>query len=141
MILEKTRLNPQNLTLEVTESLAIHDMARMKEILSKIKQLGVNVALDDFGTGYSSLNHIREMPIDMIKIDRCFILDIGKDEFSDAFVRMVAELANTIGVKVCVEGVEEEEQLAALKQTKIQLVQGFYFGKPMSAKEFEETYL
>lgn len=141
LILEKTRLNPQNLTLEVTESLAIHDMERMKEILSKIKQLGVNVALDDFGTGYSSLNHIREMPIDMIKIDRCFILDIGKDEFSDAFVRMVAELANTIGVKVCVEGVEEEEQLAALKQTKIQLIQGFYFGKPMCAKEFEEIYL
>lgn len=61
------------------------------------------MALDDFGTGYSSLNHIREMPIDVIKIDRCFIIDIGKDDFSNAFVKMVAELASAIDVNVCVE--------------------------------------
>lgn len=140
-VLEQTKIMPENLTLEVTESLAIHDMIRMKSILAQIKQLGVNVALDDFGTGYSSLNHIREMPIDVIKIDRCFIVDIGKDEFSDAFVKMVAELAVAIGVKVCVEGVEEAEQLDALKQTKIQLVQGYYFGKPMCVEEFETKYL
>lgn len=71
-------MDPANLTLEVTESLAINDMKRMKRILSDIKSLGVKVALDDFGTGYSSLNHIRELPIDIIKIDRCFIIDIGK---------------------------------------------------------------
>lgn len=65
------------------------------------------MALDDFGTGYSSLNHIREMPIDVIKIDRCFIIDIGKDDFSNAFVKMVAELASAIDVNVCVESGDE----------------------------------
>ena len=140
-VLKETGMTPQNLTLEVTESLAINDMSRMKTILADIKSLGVRVALDDFGTGYSSLNHIREMPIDVIKIDRCFIIDIGRDDFQAAFVKMVAELANAINVKICVEGVETEEQLDALKQTKIQMIQGFYFGKPMHLQEFEEKYL
>lgn len=140
-VLKESGILPANLTLEVTESLAINDMSRMKSILADIRSLGVRVALDDFGTGYSSLNHIREMPIDVIKIDRCFIMDIGKDDFSDAFVRMVAELANAINVKVCVEGVETEEQLEALKGTKIQLIQGYYFGKPMRLEDFEKTYL
>lgn len=139
--IRETGITPQNLTLEVTESLAINDMSRMKMILADIRALGVRVALDDFGTGYSSLNHIREMPIDFIKIDRCFIIDIGKDEFSAAFVKMVAELAGAIGVKVCVEGVETAEQLAALKQTRIQLIQGYYFGKPLHKEEFEQKYL
>ena len=65
-------MRPENLTLEVTESLAINDIGRMKKVLSKIKELGALIALDDFGTGYSSLSHIRELPIDIIKIDRCF---------------------------------------------------------------------
>ena len=140
-ILKDTGIHPANLTLEVTESLAINDMNRMKTILADIRHLGVGVALDDFGTGYSSLNHIREMPIDVIKIDRCFIVDIGKDDFSNAFVKMVGELASAIHVKVCVEGVETEEQLQALHGSKIQLIQGFYFGKPMPAKLFEQRYL
>lgn len=140
-VLRETGIFPGNLTLEVTESLAINDMKRMKKILADIRRLGVKVALDDFGTGYSSLNHIREMPIDIIKIDRCFIMDIGKDEFSDAFVKMVAELAGAINVKVCVEGVETRGQLDALLKTKIQLIQGFYFGKPMQIQDFEKKYL
>ena len=99
-VIKRTRIEPNNLVLEVTESLAVNDMVRMKKILSQIKQLGVRVAMDDFGTGYSSLNHVREMPLDIIKIDRCFVIDLGKDEFSESFVKMVAELAATIGVKV-----------------------------------------
>lgn len=140
-IVKETGITPENLTLEVTESLAINDMARMKQILADIRRLGIRVALDDFGTGYSSLNHIREMPIDVIKIDRCFIIDIGKDEFSNAFVKMVGELASTIHVKVCVEGVETEEQITALKNSKIQLIQGYFFGKPMRAEIFEKQFL
>ena len=140
-VLEQTRINPQNLTLEVTESLAINDMDRMKKILSQIKQLGVKVALDDFGTGYSSLNHIREMPLDVIKIDRCFIEHLGEDEFSDAFVKMVAELARTIGVKVCVEGVEMAGQRDIVHSMNIRMMQGYLFGKPMKIEEFEKRYL
>lgn len=140
-VLDETRINPRNLTLEVTESLAINDMEHMKRILSEIKSLGVKVALDDFGTGYSSLNHIREMPIDVIKIDRCFIEHLGEDDFSDAFVKMVNELANTIGVKVCVEGVETKLQLDVACDMKVSMIQGYYFGKPMKIAEFEEKYL
>lgn len=140
-VLEETKMDPANLTLEVTESLAINDMKRMKKILSDIKSLGVKVALDDFGTGYSSLNHIRELPIDIIKIDRCFIIDIGKDEYSEAFVKMVSELAETIGVRICVEGVEETEQVEKLRSMKVQYIQGYYYGKPMRAEDFEKKYL
>lgn len=140
-VLDETRINPRNLTLEVTESLAINDMEHMKRILSEIKSLGVKVALDDFGTGYSSLNHIREMPIDVIKIDRCFIEHLGEDDFSDAFVKMVNELANTIEVKVCVEGVETKLQLDVASDMKVSMIQGYYFGKPMKIAEFEAKYL
>ena len=140
-VIDDTRINPRNLTLEVTESLAINDMEHMKRILSEIKALGVKVALDDFGTGYSSLNHIREMPIDVIKIDRCFIEHLGEDDFSDAFVKMVNELVNTIGVKVCVEGVETKKQLDVACDMKVCMIQGYYFGKPMKIEDFEKKYL
>ena len=140
-VIEETRINPKNLRLEVTESLAINDMTRMKKILGEIKELGVGIALDDFGTGYSSLNHIRELPIDVIKIDRCFIEHIGEDDFSDAFVKLVAELAKAIGVTVCVEGVEHDRQYEVIKSMEIKLIQGYYFGKPMTQEEFESKYL
>lgn len=140
-VLDKTKINPKNLTLEVTESLAINDMGRMRKILDQIKALGVHVALDDFGTGYSSLNHIREMPIDVIKIDRCFVENLSEDDFAVAFVKMVSELAKTIGVTVCVEGVEQKRQLEVLKDMNVQLIQGYYYGKPMPVHEFEKQYL
>lgn len=140
-VLAKTHINPKNLTLEVTESLAINDMERMKRILGQIRELGVHVALDDFGTGYSSLNHIREMPIDVIKIDRCFVENLAEDEFAIAFVKMVSELAKTIGVTVCVEGVEQKRQLEALRGMNVRLIQGFYYGKPMPVQDFEQIYL
>lgn len=140
-VLEETRVNPQNLTLEVTESLAINDIDRMKAILAQIKNLGVRVALDDFGTGYSSLNHIRELPVDVIKIDRCFIEHIAEDDFSDAFVKMVAELASTLGLYICTEGVEMTDQYEIVKQMRIKYIQGYYFGKPMRIEEFESKYL
>ena len=140
-ILERTGINPQNLTIEVTEGLAVNDMNYMKKILQNVKELGIRVALDDFGTGYSSLKHIHELPIDIIKVDRCFVEDVGKDEFSEVFIKMVSELAKAIGVNVCVEGVEVEEQFAIMEKLKVNMVQGFYFDKPMKLKDFEEKYV
>ena len=140
-VLDRVKINPKNVTLEVTESLAINDMERMKKVLKQLKSLGVCVALDDFGTGYSSLNHIREMPIDVIKIDKCFVDNLSEDEFAGAFVKMVSELAKTIGVSVCVEGVEQRKQLEVLKDMNVAMVQGYYYGKPMPVKEFEKIYL
>ncbi|MBP5599202.1 MAG: bifunctional diguanylate cyclase/phosphodiesterase, partial [Lachnospiraceae bacterium] len=139
--LKDTGLEPKNLTLEVTESLAINDMERMKAILSKIKELGVKIALDDFGTGYSSLNHIREIPFDVIKVDQSFVKDLAEDDYSRSFVKMVAELAQTIGVHVCVEGIETEKQYGALTDMKIKYIQGYFFDMALSKDAFEEKYV
>ena len=139
--LKSTGINPHNLTLEVTEGLAIHDLERMKKILGDIKKLGVRIALDDFGTGYSSLNHIREIPFDVIKVDQSFVRDLDKDAYSQSFIKMVSELAETIGVNICVEGIETEEQYQILQGMKVRLVQGYYFDKPMPKNDFEKKYV
>ncbi len=139
--LEITGVNPKNLTLEVTESLAINDMERMKDIMSSIRKLGVRIALDDFGTGYSSLNHIREIPLDVIKVDQSFVKELVEDDYSKSFIKMVAELAGAIGVSICVEGIETKEQYKVLEGMKVRLVQGFYFDRPMPRDDFEAKYL
>ncbi len=139
--IEETEVNPRNLTLEVTESLAINDMERMKRILGNIKKLGIRIALDDFGTGYSSLNHIREIPLDVIKVDQSFVKDLATDQYAQSFVRMIGELADALGVRVCVEGIETAEQFKALENMNVRMVQGFYFDKPMPRDAFEEKYL
>jgi diguanylate cyclase (GGDEF)-like protein len=139
--IEETEVNPRNLTLEVTESLAINDMERMKRILGNIKKLGIRIALDDFGTGYSSLNHIREIPLDVIKVDQSFVKDLATDQYAQSFVRMIGELADALGVRVCVEGIETAEQFKALENMNVRMVQGFYFDKPMPRDAFERKYL
>ena len=125
----------------MTEGHAINDMKRMQEVLGEIKKLGVRVALDDFGTGYSSLNHIRSMPIDVIKIDKCFVEDVGEDVFSEAFVKSVSQLADALHMHVCVEGVEDKNQCDALKDMNVDLIQGYLFDKPLSVDDFEQKYL
>jgi len=138
---KETGISPQNLTLEVTESLAINDMERMKEILASIKELGVRIALDDFGTGYSSLNHIREIPFDVIKVDQSFIRDLERDAYAKSFIKMVSELADAIDVNVCVEGVETKNQYEILSEMSVGLVQGYYFDRPMPKEDFEKKYI
>ena len=140
-VIRESGVNPRNLTLEVTESLAINDMVRMKRILGDIKKLGVRIALDDFGTGYSSLNHIREIPLDVIKVDQTFVKDLASDQYAQSFVKMIGELAQALGVRVCVEGIETMEQFKALENMNIRMVQGYYFDKPMPRKSFDEKYL
>lgn len=140
-IIKKSGINPNNLVLEVTESLAINDMSRMKQIISDIKALGVNIALDDFGTGYSSLNYIKQMDLDIIKVDRTFIQDIAEDNYAKAFVKLIADLSKQLKVQVCVEGVEDKEQLDVLQELDIYVIQGYYFGKPMKVIEFEKKFL
>ena len=139
--IKKTGINPANLCLEVTESLAINDMPRMIEILTRIKALGCSIALDDFGTGYSSLNHIREIPFDVIKVDQSFVRDLEVDAYAQSFIRMVAELAETIGVRICVEGIETGAQLEKLDDMKIKYIQGYYFDKPLEREIFEKKYI
>jgi EAL domain-containing protein (putative c-di-GMP-specific phosphodiesterase class I) len=139
--MELTGINPKNLTLEITEGLAIHDLARICGTLEEIRSLGCRIALDDFGTGYSSLNHLKELPLDVIKIDKCFINDVGRDQFSDAFIKTVSDLADTIDVNVVVEGVEEPRQEKALDHMKIDMIQGYLYDRPLCKEDFERKYL
>lgn len=139
--IKKTGVNPMNLTLEVTESLAINDLDRMKKILGEIRETGARIALDDFGTGYSSLNHIREIPLNVIKVDQSFVKDLAWDTYSQSFIRMVAELAENLDKRICVEGIETRGQIEVLKDMNVRMVQGFYFDRPMPADEFEKKYV
>ena len=98
--------------------------------LNEIKKLGLSVALDDFGTGYSSLNYLTKMPIDVLKIDRSFVIDILTNPKSKCIVEMIIQLSHDLGINVVAEGVEEVEQVDYLKGIFCDVVQGYYFSKP-----------
>lgn len=140
-IIARSGVNPKNIVLEITESFAINDMDRVMKIVEELKKLGPKIALDDFGTGYSSLNYIKQLPFDIIKIDKSFIDDIETDNYSQAFVKLIVDLSKNLNVKICVEGVEKTEQYDILYQTGADYIQGYLFGKPVNVQEFEEKYL
>lgn len=140
-IIEETGVKPENIILEVTESLAINDITNMKRVIKEIKRLGVGIALDDFGTGYSSLNYIKQMDFDIIKVDKHFIDDLTTDDYAQTFIKLITELSDKLGAKVCVEGVEDQEQIHILRSMNVNMIQGYYYGKPVPYEEFEEKYL
>lgn len=140
-VFESTGVNPKNICLEVTETLAIKDMERVMRIIEGLKTLGPRIALDDFGTGYSSLNYIKKMPLDIVKVDKTFIDDIVDDDYAQAFVKLIVDLSKTLNVKICVEGVETKEQLDMLAKLGVNYIQGYYFGKPVPPDEFETAHL
>ena len=139
--IDTSGIRPSQLVLEITESLAINDLDRTKNILMKIKRLGVRVALDDFGTGYSSLNNIRALPFDIIKVDQNFVRDLAEDSYSQSFIRMIAELGEAIGADICVEGIETKMQYQVLENMKVHYIQGYYFDRPITRADFEEKYV
>ena len=138
--LMKTGINPSLLTLEITETAVMEDISISLDILEELKSLGVRIALDDFGTGLSSLTYIRELPFDVLKIDKAFIKRIPGNA-KDAFIlRRIIQLAKDLELKVVVEGVEKEEQVDVLLGEEVNLVQGFLFSKPLN-KEHLEVFL
>lgn len=140
-IIKETGVNPKNIALEVTESLAINDINNMKRVIKDIKALGVEIALDDFGTGYSSLNYIKQMDFDIIKVDKIFVDDIVSDDYAQTFVKLITELSEKLNVRVCVEGVETREQFDTLKAMHVSMIQGYLFGKPVPYREYERMFL
>lgn len=133
-IIDETGIDPSYLDLEITESMTM-DFERAIPILKELKRLGVMVSIDDFGTGYSSLAYLRELPIDCLKIDRSFITDIVANEDNAAIVTTIINMAHNLHLNVIAEGVETEEQVALLQQKHCQVVQGYYFSKPLPADE------
>ncbi|MDP3130837.1 MAG: EAL domain-containing protein, partial [Bacillota bacterium] len=134
--LQTYKLPAKNLIFEITESLAVNDINKIIEILSAVKQIGVRIAMDDFGTGYSSLNHLRRMPLDIVKIDRSFIFNIEFDPYTVSFVDTIAKFCHMKGTKICCEGIENETQKTLLKSVNVDNLQGYLFGKPAPADEF-----
>ncbi|HEU4806010.1 MAG TPA: EAL domain-containing protein [Nitrobacter sp.] len=129
-ILLETGLNPGRLELEITEGVLIEDFERSLALLRRLKALGVRIAMDDFGSGYSSLSYFQAFPFDKIKIDRGFVMYLGRNPQSAAIVRAVIWLGHGLGVSIVAEGVETQEQLGFLADEGCDAVQGFFIGKP-----------
>ena len=124
-------LLPQNLELEVTETALMQDAESAIEILSELKALGIRIAIDDFGTGYSSLSYLKELPIDTLKIDNCFVRGATHDPKNQAILQSTIELAHRLKLKVVAEGVENQAEQDLLSQYHCDYLQGFWVGKPM----------
>ncbi|MFA5659695.1 MAG: EAL domain-containing protein, partial [Oscillospiraceae bacterium] len=121
-------------------SIAVNDMKKMIVILQSLSSMGIHISLDDFGTGYSSLNNIKEMPLNTIKIDKSFIDDLSKNTSTELFVTTIINLAHGLNMKVCAEGVEQEVQYNRLAELNADVIQGYFFGRPTPAVEFEKKY-
>ncbi len=129
------------LTLEVTESMELHDYPEINKIFSRLKSIGVEISVDDFGTGYSSLSRLKELEIDEIKIDRCFVSDIQNSAYNYRLLSNMLEWAAKSKIRVCCEGVENSEELAVITQLRPQVLQGFLFSKPCSVEDFANLYI
>ena len=137
-VLADTGLDPACLELELTESLFMSDVTPAVELLHRMKSLGVNLSIDDFGTGYSSFSYLSRFPIDVLKIDRSFVADIGHDANDAAIVASIIALAHNLRLSVIAEGVETAEQLAYLRHQGCDEMQGYYFSRPLPVEEFEQ---
>lgn len=129
-VLAETGLPASRLELEVTESVLIHDHARMRRIFSEIKELGISIAIDDFGTGYSNLTNLSELAFDKIKIDKSFIQRLGQSSDSGSMVSTIINLAETLGAVTVAEGIETEAQSELLTAAGCPIMQGFFYGRP-----------
>lgn len=132
-------LQPQYLDLEITESGRIEDSGFAMQSLFRLKALGVTIAIDDFGTGYSSLSRIHQLPINRIKIDRCFVQRLSNDPRAATFISAISALAKEMELLITAEGVEERFQADYLRKCGCDLLQGYLFGRPMPGNQFYET--
>jgi EAL domain-containing protein (putative c-di-GMP-specific phosphodiesterase class I) len=137
-VLEETGLEPKYLEIELTESLALKDIEQAIHQMKELKELGVKLSMDDFGTGYSSLSYIQVLPITLLKLDRSFIMYLEEDEVSREIVSAVIKIAKSKKIETIAEGIETVGQAEILKRSGCDLAQGYFFGRPMPAKDFKE---
>lgn len=134
--IRKHKIEPSLLEIEITEG-AMQDTAETSPILNSLKELGVTISIDDFGTGYSSLNYIKQFPIDVLKIDQSFVRDVINSEKDAAITTTIIHLANSLGIEVVAEGIEEKEQAEFLMRANCHKGQGYLFSRPISATDVE----
>jgi diguanylate cyclase (GGDEF)-like protein len=135
--LQSSEVQPQWLTLELTESAVMADPKRAQELLARLRSLGVRIAIDDFGTGYSSLAYLRDLPVDEIKIDRSFVHEMTASGPNACIVQSVIDLGRNLGLKVVAEGVEDASTLELLESLGCDSAQGFYFAPPLVPVDFD----
>jgi diguanylate cyclase (GGDEF)-like protein/PAS domain S-box-containing protein len=136
-ILDEVGLPASQLELELTEAAAMKDPAAAVAVMNRLHALGIRMAIDDFGTGYSSLSYLKRFKVYKLKIDQSFVRDISEDPEDRAIVTAIVNMASSLGMQTIAEGVETAEQLAFLRLQGCNEVQGYYFSKPLAAKQFE----
>ena len=136
--LQNSGLEPQYLELEITESKIMKNPVISIMVLNELKAMGVRIAIDDFGTGHSSLNYLRQIPLDYVKIDRSFVMNITTSPHDTAIIKSIITLAHSLDLKVIAEGVETEQQLEILREHECDEVQGYLFSKPVPADMFTQ---
>lgn len=136
-LIENFQLQRNMLTLEVTEGLAINDLNATVERFDALRHLGVRLSLDDFGTGYSSLSHLKRLPLDELKIDKSFVFDIHNDPQDAQLVKTIVSIAHQFGLAAVAEGVEGEKELAFLEALNCDIIQGYYYSRPIPIAELE----
>ena len=138
--LQRFDINPNRIEIELTEGIVIADVHDTIRKMEDLKSLGVHIAIDDFGTGYSSLAYLKNLPIDVLKIDQSFVRDITTDRSNAAIVSSIISMAKHLGLSVIAEGVETEDELNHLSAQQCDIFQGYFFSKPLSAEEFSHFY-
>ncbi|QPF93736.1 EAL domain-containing protein [Bradyrhizobium commune] len=141
VLLATTGLTPSLLELEVTEDILLHDEGRVLDLFKRIQELGVRVLFDDFGTGYASLSYLKKFPLDGLKIDRSFVLDLLSDSDDAAIVGSTIGLSKQLGLTVVAEGIENRATADFLVSMGCEEGQGYFFGRPMPAEAFEKQFL
>ncbi len=139
--LERLAVPPDSVTLELTETYLVNEDESVSRMMERMQKLGLRIAMDDFGTGYSSLYSLKNVPVDIVKVDKGFVKGITSDRFNAAFIHSIAQLCHNVGKKVCLEGVETQEEYDAVKDMGIELIQGYYFSRPVPAGEFEKHFI
>jgi EAL domain-containing protein (putative c-di-GMP-specific phosphodiesterase class I) len=137
-ILQETQLAPEHLELEITESSIMKDPDSSVTLLQELKKTGISIAIDDFGTGHSSLHCLKQLPLDTLKVDRSFVMNIIKNENDTAIAKAIIAMAKNLNLKVVAEGVEDEEQFALLRALGCDEIQGYLFSPPLPAHEFRK---
>jgi EAL domain-containing protein (putative c-di-GMP-specific phosphodiesterase class I) len=138
-VLEETGLTPDHLKLEVTESGLMEHPEQAAVKMKALRAKGIHFSIDDFGIGYSSLGYLKQLPIDTFKIDRSFVMDATTDKDDQEIIKTIIAMARNLSMDTVAEGVETREQQEFLTQNGCHAMQGYYFGHPMPAEQFEQV--